>query len=52
MIILIILLVIFLLIRKFCRNIFKQGDKIAGFKSTVLGNAMPLLGDTFKEKVK
>ena len=49
------MLIIFLLVRKFCRNAFKQGDKIAGFKSTVLGhatNAMPLLGDTFKEKVQ
>lgn len=51
----VLMLLVFLIIRKFCKGAFKQGDKISGFKTTMLGhatNAMPLLGETFKEKVQ
>lgn len=46
-----VVLVIFAFYRKFLVKYFKKGEKIAGFKGSVLGNSMPLLGQTFKEKV-
>lgn len=55
MALIVLMLLVFLIIRKFCKGTFKQGDKISGFKTTMLGhatNAMPLLGETFKEKVQ
>ena len=36
-------------------GVLKQGDKISGLKTTFMGhasNAMPLLGDSFKERVQ
>lgn len=49
MILLVLLLVIYLFFRKLFRKIFKKGDKKGG---SVDLKAMPLLGNTFKDKIQ
>lgn len=51
MIFLIIVCVVYLFFRKLIRKIFKKGDKLAGLKGSVDLKSMPLLGNSFKEKV-
>lgn len=52
MIFLIILCCAYLFCRKMFRKIFKKGDKLGGLKGSVDLKAMPLLGNSFKEKVQ
>lgn len=49
---LVIVCVIYLFFRKLIRKIFKKGDKLAGLKGSVDLKSMPLLGNSFKEKVQ
>jgi hypothetical protein len=49
MIFLVIILIGFLLFRKLFRKIFKRGEK--GAKGSIDLKGMPLLGNSFKEKV-
>ena len=51
MVFLIILCCVYLFCRKLIRKIFKKGDKMSGLKSSVDLKSMPLLGNSFKEKV-
>lgn len=52
MVFLIILCCVYLFCRKLIRKIFKKGDKMNGLKSSVDLKSMPLLGNSFKEKVQ
>ena len=51
MVFLIILCCVYLFCRKLIRKIFKKGDKMSGLKSSVDLKSMPLLGNSFKDKV-
>ena len=51
MIFVIIVCVVYLFFRKLIRKLFKKGDKLAGLKGSVDLKSMPLLGNSFKEKV-
>ncbi|CAF0843687.1 unnamed protein product [Brachionus calyciflorus] len=52
MIFIIIICIIYLFFRKLFRKIFGKGDKLSGLKGSVDLKAMPLLGNSFKEKVQ
>jgi len=52
MIFVIIVCVVYLFFRKLIRKLFKKGDKLAGLKGSVDLKSMPLLGNSFKEKVQ
>ena len=52
MIFIIIICIIYLFFRKLCRKLFNKGDKLTGLKGSVDLKAMPLLGNSFKEKVQ
>jgi hypothetical protein len=49
MVFLIILCCAYLCVKKLCKKLFKKGEK--GLKGSVDLKAMPLLGNSFKEKV-
>jgi len=45
-------LIVALLCRKFIKKYLKKSDKIGNLKGSVDLKAMPLLGNSFKEKVR
>ena len=47
---LIVLLVVYFFLRKMCKKLFNRGDRSG--KNSVDLKAMPLLGNTFKDKVR
>ncbi|RNA27901.1 synaptotagmin 1 isoform X1 [Brachionus plicatilis] len=52
MIVIIIICIIYLFFRKMCGKLFSKSDKLSGLKGSVDLKAMPLLGNSFKEKVQ